>query len=299
VIGAVAELCAVLALLAVASVHRRLPPRARSFAFGAPALLLVAALASTAEPLVVQKWLGFALMPTALLWFALLGGAALLLARGERRLGAAAAALAAAYWCANSTWVGVLLLGGLERDFVGLPAAPAEPYDAVLVLGGGTSVRPDGRAQLSHSGDRLATAASVYHRDDARLLVCSGSAIAGLGGGDRSLARDAGDVLGALAVPADGLLELPGPRNTSEEIAAFAALARERGWARLGVVTSAWHMRRALALAERAELDIAPIPADFRGGELAVNVVELLPSANGAYLVRLALWEHIGRAVGR
>jgi uncharacterized SAM-binding protein YcdF (DUF218 family) len=239
-------------------------------------------------------------MPTALLWLALLAATAALLVRGERKLGWICAGASLAYWLANSTWIAVLLLVPLEADYVDAPLSPARPFDAVLVLGGGTAVGPHGRPQLSHSGDRVATAAAAYHRGDTALLVCSGTAIAALShGDDRSLAHDTRDLLAGLGVPESHVRELPGPRNTSEEMRAFAELAKSEGWQHLGVITSAWHMRRALGLARAAGLDLTPIPADFRGGSIDVNLIELLPSAQGAYFSRLAIWEYLGRAVGR
>jgi uncharacterized SAM-binding protein YcdF (DUF218 family) len=58
-------------------------------------------------------------------------------------------------------------------------------------------------------------------------------------------------------------------------------------------------MPRALRLATAAGLEVVAIAADFRSGEPQPNVVELLPSAEGAVLVRLAVWEELGMLVGR
>jgi uncharacterized SAM-binding protein YcdF (DUF218 family) len=94
-------------------------------------------------------------------------------------------------------------------------------------------------------------------------------------------------------------VRLPGAHTTSEEIPALAEEVRRRGWSRLGLITSAWHMPRSLRLTAAAGLEVTPLAADFRSGEAQATLVELLPSAAGASYVRLAAWEGLGMLLGR
>ena len=108
------------------------------------------------------------------------------------------------------------------------------------------------------------------------------------------MSAEAASLWRAMGVPADAIVQLAGPRNTTEEMAALADAARARGWARVGLVTSAWHLRRTVRHARAAGLDFVPLPADYRGRVPVVNLASALPSGHGFYLVRVALWEHLG-----
>jgi len=58
-------------------------------------------------------------------------------------------------------------------------------------------------------------------------------------------------------------------------------------WKRLGLVTSAWHMRRAMRLAEKNNLSLEPLPADFRGTAIRWNLWSLIiPNGTGNAFVR-------------
>lgn len=293
---AILHLAATALLLATAARHRALPRTMRHLGYGAAAVLFaIGALLPGA--FFASKWLGSLLMPPGLVWLALLTGTAWALAR--RHAGRwAIAALLAAFWVTSNGWLGAWMLRRLEAPFRG-PLAEG-PFDAVAVLGGGTSTRPDGTPQGSPSGDRILTAARLHHRGATARLVTTGTAVEGLFTTETfSLAHHTAVLLGELGVPEAEIVELEGPRNTKEEIEALAALCRARGWGRVGLVTSAWHLRRAMVHARRVGLDVTPIAADFRGGRPLPNALELLPSAEGMVRTRVALWELLGVLAGR
>jgi uncharacterized SAM-binding protein YcdF (DUF218 family) len=94
-------------------------------------------------------------------------------------------------------------------------------------------------------------------------------------------------------------VQVPGPKNTSQEMAALGRLARDRGWKRIGLVTSASHLRRAMRLARRQGLDPTPIPADARGKIQPASAVGLVPSGPGFFSVQVASKEILGALIGR
>lgn len=293
---AILHLIAAAVLLGTAWRHRRLSRRMRAtgYAIAAACFALGALLPGL---FFASKWLGSVLMPAGLLWLALLFGAAWMLARRQRGRRFALAVLVG-YWVAANGWSGAWLLRWLEGPF--RVQHDRGPFEAVVVLGGGTSTRPDGSPQGSPSGDRILMAARLYHRGETARLVTTGTAVEGLFTHERiSLAHHTATLLEELGVPAAAIVELEGPRNTKEELEAVAALVRARGWARVGLVTSAWHLRRAMRQADRVGLAITPIAADFRGGRPLPNAMELLPSAEGLYRTRLATWELLGAFAGR
>jgi uncharacterized SAM-binding protein YcdF (DUF218 family) len=102
-----------------------------------------------------------------------------------------------------------------------------------------------------------------------------------------------------LGVPDEAIVPISGPHTTSQEVVRIKAEAAERGWRRIGLVTSAWHMRRALRLCRVAGLEVTPIPCDFRGDIPPWSLVWLVPRDRGFVKVQFACWEYVGALVGR
>lgn len=249
------------------------------------------------HPAMVEKLATRLVLPAGLLWVAGYGAVVVCVARGRRRAAAGALWAWLAYAVAGSGQLGGALVAGLEVGF--RPPAADARFDAVMVLGGGTDAGALG-PQLSLAGDRLRVAAGLWHRGQAPVVVASGTSIGGLDQGEaRDLGAEARAVLGELGVPARAVVTVPGPHNTATEVAALAAQARAAGWRRVGLVTSAWHLRRAMRLAERAGLPAVAIPADARGGVAPWTAVALVPTGNGFYQVGFAVKEWLGAALGR
>lgn len=245
-----------------------------------------------------QKLLGRLAMPLGLLWLGLLATGLFCAVRRAW----AAAAVTAGLWllctAAGSPWLGSHLLLRLEAGFPPPDLALAGPYDAVFVCGGGTALRPDGIAQLGSSGDRLLTAATLQRNQRTPLLVTSGSSIPGLGR-SRDLTEETTDIWLRCGVPATAIVPVPGPINTKEEIAAYRMLAEERGWKRVAVISSAWHLRRIARLCATEGFAADLLGSDFSGRTDDSSWIELVPSIGGACSVQLACWEFLGTAIGR
>ncbi|MHB8902668.1 MAG: YdcF family protein, partial [Thermoguttaceae bacterium] len=68
---------------------------------------------------------------------------------------------------------------------------------------------------------------------------------------------------------------------------------------RLGLVTSAWHMKRALRLARVNGLSLQPLPADFRGTAIEWAPRDFNPTGSGFLKSELACKEILAGLVGR
>lgn len=248
---------------------------------------------------IAKKALALLCMPTGLLWIAGYLGLLLLLIRRAHGIASVVAVLWVLFTLAGNLWIGGALLNRLERPFRVDPTLDA-PLQVLVVLGGGTSLRPDGAVQAGPAGDRLVRAARLYHAGKTKRLLASGTSVAGI---HQPVARDLGEEARTLwrtmGVPDSAILTLPGPRNTGEEMQAAKALIAARGWTHVGVLTSAWHLRRTLMQARRVGLDPVPFGSDFRGGPAVPSLMGLVPSGNGVYRLRLALWEYLGAMVIR
>jgi uncharacterized SAM-binding protein YcdF (DUF218 family) len=283
----------VVALLVIGA--RDLAPVVRRRWMLLPLALAALALAAAPSGFAPHKWLGRLLMPAALVWLALL----LLSYRAlrERRRGARLlCALFVGYWVLGNNWLSVWCASWLESPYWEPPVEGN--YDAVAVLGGGTGYRPWGEAQLSLGGDRMATVAELYHAGRTRRILCAGPVVRDENG-MRNGAADMMHVLEELGVPEEALVPIIGPTNTGEEIAAIAELVRARGWQRVGIVTSASHMRRAMRHAGRVGLAADALPADFLGGRIVWTIDEVLPSGIAFYRMQVIGWEVLGLLAGR
>jgi uncharacterized SAM-binding protein YcdF (DUF218 family) len=286
-------LCLTLAALTAALIVAPRPP----IWWLLPVALGAGALLSTPSLFILQKVVSRLAMPPGLLWLALLVGLAVAFhhAAGYRW---ALLGFTVIYTLAGNVWIGSTLLHRLEAQ---VQYAPLEvPLDALWVLGGGTSLRPDGSPQLGPAGDRVTSAARLYHQGKVKRLLASGTSVAGI---QQAHARDLGaetaTIWRELGVPAAAIQTVPGPRNTLEELAALSALVQTHRWARVGLLTSAWHLPRALRHAHRHQLVVIPVGSDFRGERPSFGVVGLIPSSPGFDRVRVALREQLGAAMGR
>jgi uncharacterized SAM-binding protein YcdF (DUF218 family) len=90
-----------------------------------------------------------------------------------------------------------------------------------------------------------------------------------------------------------------GGANTKEEFELIAREAKRRGWSKIGVVTSAWHMGRALRLARTAGVEVTPLPADFVGDVPGWDRLAIVPSGQALSETSRALREYLARLVGR
>jgi len=142
------------------------------------------------------------------------------------------------YTFAGNAWFGGWLLGKLESPYVSM-THPAEPFDTICELGGGSSATPGGDAQLGPSGDRLIVPAKLFLSGKARHLVASGLSVTDIDG-SRSIAHDTATLWIALGIPDAAISRLSTPRTTSEEIRAYKELVAANSWKRVGVCSSAW-----------------------------------------------------------
>jgi uncharacterized SAM-binding protein YcdF (DUF218 family) len=239
--------------------------------------------------------------PLVLLWLALGAATLLFFAWRQWRAALVGLLLTAGLWLAGQPALAWWAAAPLERAYfhATLEAAPAA--DAVVVLGGchRPSAADFAGLDLTAGVDRLVAGAELARRGRAPALFVGGDGppgtpMAGVSAGVAAWWR------------AWGLTNFPfatlGPvTNTRDEAVATAALARERGWRRVLLVTSALHLRRAEAAFRAAGVPVAPVACDFQvvrapGGGPAWSV---LPQAEAFQTLGAALHERVGFRVYR
>ena len=169
--------------------------------------------------------------------------------RRKRRLGRALLALVCLGAVMFVALVGtVSVCAALERA--------VEPADCIIVLG--ARVRPDGT--LSDSLRYRCEAALEAWREGLApaIIVC------GAQGGDEPMPEAIAmrDWLMAQGVPEANIVLEGASFNTEQNLENAKALMDERGWKSAVVVTSDYHLQRALWLARDAGIDACGIPAE-------------------------------------
>lgn len=164
-------------------------------------------------------------------------------------------------------WLAALVLLGV-MCYLGIVAMvcwkeahvpPVENYDAIIVLG--AQVKPDGSPSLQLQW-RLDAAADAWRRENCLVVTCGAQ-------GSNEPAPEAlvmRDVLIAKGVEADMILTDAESFNTRQNIANAARLLEGRGVERVVIVTSDYHLPRAMALAEDMGLEATGIGSPTKLG---------------------------------
>lgn len=165
--------------------------------------------------------------------------------------------------------LGDILLGQIESSQSAIPFG-GPPVDGIIVLGGGEDVRASvasGQAQLGEGGDRYLAALMLAARNPgARILFAGGSGrLRDLAGAEVSEAAIAKRIFLAQGLSPGRLLFESRSRNTAENARLAFELVRPDPKERWILVTSAFHMPRAMRSFEAAGWKhLVPHPVDYR-----------------------------------
>lgn len=135
--------------------------------------------------------------------------------------------------------------------------------DVVIFLGGGAFkdvVDVDGEGSLTSSASsRLLTALRIQQLLNIPIILSGGQLYSDSG----EEAMIAGRILQSLNVPKDKIILETKSINTTQNAIYSAEIIREKNFKKPIVVTSAFHMRRAVLNFSRQNLEIIPYPTDF------------------------------------
>jgi uncharacterized SAM-binding protein YcdF (DUF218 family) len=185
------------------------------------------------------------------------------------------------------------LLGPLERAY---PVPPATlRAEAAVVLAGTVDLRRStlDRIEFYDRPERLIEGARLVREGRARWLVISG----GSGDPEWPDAREADFLVRFatdLGVPRARILMQRESRTTAEDALYTARLLREKQLRPVFLVTSAFHMPRAMGCFRKAGVDPIAYPVDFRATPRFGGIQRWMPTAEGLLASTLALHEYVG-----
>jgi uncharacterized SAM-binding protein YcdF (DUF218 family) len=180
----------------------------------------------------------------------------------------------------------------LENRYPARSVGTMAEADAVIVLGGFMSgTKEVGLVQeWSDAVERFEAGVALAKAGKVRMLLFTGDPR----GSEGSAARREAILRG---VPAAQIETLGWVGNTADEAAALRRYAKEKGFKRVVLVTSAWHLPRAMLQFRKAGVEIVPFPVDYRAlPSTFLSYMDFIPTANGLEKIELAMRETYGIA---
>ena len=187
------------------------------------------------------------------------------------------------------------LLRSLEVDAPSTKK-PGFTYDAVILLGGLVEDRTDTHNGVAYNDnvERLNGTFDVLKRGEARFAILSGGS---WNADTEPEGKTLADELVRMGIDRDRLLVEDRSRNTRENALFSADIIRARGLHSLLLVTSAFHMKRALRCFETVGLDVDTMPVDFKSYDPDRFTGSFIPRSKSLHESSVALREGAGRVV--
>ncbi len=262
-------------------------------------VLFAGAVGSISGPTMMEKMLTELAMPLGIVWLLLMVMIYFCLLTRQAWPALAGLICWLVLSVAGNAFFANWLVSTLEKPFVDSNVYELEPLDTIVLLGGGTISRADGQAQLDWSGDRVSTAARLYEAGKVTQFICTGSNSFSASEKDLHPREEAAEILIGLGVPADQVRQLKG-KNTFEEMQNLKTWLDENpAQGRVGILTSAWHLPRALRLATTNGMELIPVPCNFLGRPYSPSPNVVVPGSKQLTITSLAFKEYLARLVGR
>jgi uncharacterized SAM-binding protein YcdF (DUF218 family) len=177
---------------------------------------------------------------------------------------------------------------------------PDVTYDVVILLGGVVEDRAQassGQRSFNDNNERLLETFDLLRKDKAQYAIVSGGPV------DPTRAKVVeaqalADQLISWGIDPTRVIVEDHAKNTYENAVDSAAIVRARRFHSVLVVTSAFHMKRALGCFRAVDLDVDTLPVDFRSYTGPYRG-ELIPRSRYLDESTVAIREWFGRAIYR
>jgi uncharacterized SAM-binding protein YcdF (DUF218 family) len=241
---------------------------------------------------VIKKIVSAFLLPPGLFVMLLAGLGAIFLVRKKIACGLFNLILAGVIWALATAPVADRIMAPLEQPYseVNMPSG-----DVIVLLGGGIAEGvPDFSGRGAPSAgmlSRIVTAVRLQRRLDVPIVVSGGRVYRNVS----SEAMIARRFLTDLGVAKSQIITEERSRDTRENARFTKELCRQRGFKKPILLTSAYHLPRAVYLFEKAGLAVTAFPAGFKTAvDRRYGWQDLLPSMGCLDTTSKALHEYLG-----
>jgi uncharacterized SAM-binding protein YcdF (DUF218 family) len=180
----------------------------------------------------------------------------------------------------------------LEKDYINSPTAGNKKIDAIVVLGGGTKDINALKDTFNTGIEslRLLHAVEVYNKTGAKYFVCSGKSY-----GKVSEAEAMARLAEKLGVPKEKIRIEPHSKNTGENAGELNKMFVNKN-INIGLVTSAFHMKRSEREFKKYFNNVVPLPAHYLYSSPAGNaVIRYMPQSEELYKTSIAFKEIVAQ----
>ena len=180
----------------------------------------------------------------------------------------------------------------LEKDYINNFTAEDKNIDAIVVLGHGTkdinALKKTFNTEMESL--RLLHAVVVYNKTGAKYFVCSGK-----GSDKTSQAEVMAKLAEKLGVPKEKIRMEPNSINTAQNAIGINKMFANKNIS-IGLVTSAFHMKRSEREFKKYFTNVVPLPAHYLYSSPGGNVViRYMPRSEELYKTSIAFKEIVGQ----
>ena len=248
--------------------------------------------------LYIFRWLRPLVSPCGILWLFLVVMGIYLFRSKKKYCGSLCLIVALLFSLAGGRPFPEYLMSTLEKPYQNIHLENLPKCDAVVLLGGGqcSSEHPPFYMELNEAGDRILHAFEAMRQGKAENIVLS-SGFNRIGVDQKNPWSDyLTNWISNWDIFKGNISSLGGRMNTHDEAQGVKELAQEKGWEKIMLVTSAYHMKRSAEIFRRMDLEVVEYPVDFYVIGIPQNppYFTLIPESQGLKFSEIWFKEIIG-----
>lgn len=201
---------------------------------------------------------------------------------------------------ASNPLVSSFLLSRLENRFLKIEILDCPKADAVVVLSGILGGKRSGRGSLElnwgEAYDRFDAGIRLFQAGKAPSLVLTDPRVPWEEANDFSEGRQLVAAAVERGIPRERITLLGPVGNTADEARLVRQEASTRGWQRVILVTTAWHMPRSMLLFDSLPCEVLAFPTDYQVAPppKSIGIMHMIPNAKALLWMEVYLREQIG-----
>jgi len=185
-----------------------------------------------------------------------------------------------------------------ERTYLPIPIHKYPTAEAIVILAGDVGIPVSPRMESEVQGNRSIHALRLYRAGKAPLIIISGGNVFSQDSLKPEAAYTA-ELLQDWGIPPSVIIFEGNSRNTRENALETAKLLNNRGLKRILLVTTAFHMPRAIGAFRAVGIDAVPAPSSISAELQEPTILHWIPSLDGLGRVQRLMHEKIGIFVYR